>query len=114
MPRNTEIKIIVQLDDNKIPEKIEWEAEDAGFKGRKEAKTILLSLWDKEESATLGIDLWTKEMRIDEMNIHIHQMLLKLADMYRRSTNNKEAFELLEKFSSDFAAKVDLNSSTKL
>jgi gliding motility-associated protein GldC len=113
MPRNTEIKITVHLDDNKIPDKIEWQAEDAGFSGKKEAKTLLLSLWDNQDNATLGIDLWTKEMKIDDMNIHIHQILLKLADMCRRSTNNKEAAELIEKFSADFAGFVNLNSSAQ-
>ncbi|MDR3609371.1 MAG: gliding motility protein GldC [Ignavibacteriaceae bacterium] len=111
MPRNTEIKVTVQLDDNKIPEKIEWEAEDSGFRGKKEAKTLLISLWDKQENVTLGIDLWTKEMKIDEMNIHMHQILIKLADMYRRSTNNKEGSDLLEKFSSDFAGLLNLKTS---
>jgi gliding motility-associated protein GldC len=113
MPRNTEIKITVQLDDNKIPDKIEWEAEDAGFNGKKEAKTLLLSLWDNQDNVTLGIDLWTKEMKIDEMNIHIHQILLKLGDMCKRSTNNKEAADLIEKFSSDFASFVNLNFSAQ-
>ena len=113
MPRITEIKIIVHLDDNKVPEKIEWEAADAGVQEKKETKTLLLSLWDKSESATLGIDLWTKEMTIDEMNIHIHQVLIKLADTYRRSTKNIEAANLLEKFSSDFAELLKLNSPTK-
>jgi gliding motility-associated protein GldC len=113
MPRNTEVKITVQLDDNKIPEKIEWEAEDAGFTGKKEAKTLLLSLWDKQDNATLGIDLWTKEMNIDDMNIHIHQILIKLADMCRRSTNNKDAANMIEKFSADFAGLVNLNPSAQ-
>ncbi len=32
-----------------MPEKIEWQADDADFKGMKEAKTMMLSLWDKKE-----------------------------------------------------------------
>jgi gliding motility-associated protein GldC len=108
MPRATDIKFKVHLDDNKIPEKIEWEATDAGFTGKKETKTLFVSLWDKGESSTLAIDLWTKEMTIDEMNIHFHQIFLKLADTYRRSTNNEEAALMIEEFSADFAEKLNL------
>lgn len=108
MPRTSEIRFYVELDDNKIPVNIQWEADDAGFEGRKEAKSLLLSLWDKEENSTLGIDLWTNEMMIDEMNIHVHQVLLKLSDTYLRATKNREAADILEKASSDFAEKLQL------
>ena len=108
MSRTTEVKFSIYLDDNKIPEKIEWEATDAGFDGRKEAKTLFVSLWDKEDNSTLAIDLWTKEMTVDEMNIHFHQIILKLADTYRRSTNYTEAAKLIEEFGADFADKLGL------
>ena len=111
MPRTTEIKFTVLLDENKVPEKIEWEAGDAGFSGKKESKTLLVSLWDKEENLTMGIDLWTKEMVVDEMNVHFHQIFLKLADTYRRSTNNKVVADMIEKFSSDFADKLNLSKN---
>ncbi len=108
MPRTTEIKFTVHLDDNKVPEKIEWEAPDSGFIGRKEAKTLFVSLWDKVDNSTLAIDLWSKEMMVDEMNIHFHQIFLKLADTYRRSTNNNEGAEMIEQFSADFAEKLNI------
>lgn len=41
----------------------------------KESKTMMLSLWDKEDKVTLGIDLWTKEMLVDDMNLHFYQMI---------------------------------------
>ena len=47
-----------------MPSKIEWEADDADFEGKKECSSMLLSLWDKEEKVTLAIDLWTKEMLV--------------------------------------------------
>ena len=60
MSNKSEIKFLIELDDNKMPEKIQWQADDADFKGMKESKTMMLSLWDKEDKVTLGIDLWTK------------------------------------------------------
>ncbi len=109
MAKISEIKIKVHLDDNRIPEKIEWEATESGFKGMKEAKSFMLSLWDKEESSTLGIDLWTKEMLVDDMNIHFHQVLLKFADTYKRATKNNELADMIEKFSVQFAKKLQLD-----
>lgn len=110
MPKKSEIKIHVELDDNRVPSKIEWEATESGFTQPKEASSFMLSLWDKEEKSTLGIDLWTKDMLVDDMNIHVHQVLLKIADTYRRATKNEEVFGMINKFAADFAEKLDLKS----
>lgn len=108
MPKISYIKLTVHLDDNRVPEKIEWEAPESGSTGIKEAKSFLLSLWDKEDNATLGIDLWTKDMLLDDMNIHFHQVFLKLADTYKRATKNNEVAEMIEHFSAEFAKKLNL------
>ena len=108
MNKKSVIKIIVELDDQKMPVKIEWEAADANFKGTKSAKTLMLSLWDEKENVTLGIDLWTKEMSVEEMNLHYHQILLKMADTFERATRNTEAANLLRDFNSEFARKLEL------
>ena len=113
MSKISEIKLTVKLDNNRVPEKIEWEATDAGFKGKKEADSVMLSLWDKKENVTLGIDLWTKEMLVDDMNIHFHQVFLKLADTYKRATKNNEAAKMIEDFSAEFAKKLKLDSKPK-
>ncbi len=108
MSKISYIKLTVQLDDNRVPEKIEWEATDSGSPGIKEAKSFLLSLWDKKDNATLGIDLWTKDMLLDDMNIHFHQVLLKLADTYKRATKNNEVADMISNFASEFANKLEL------
>ena len=108
MNKKSEIKIFVELDDQKMPVNIEWEATDAGFDGKKPAKTLMLSLWDEKENVTLGIDLWTKEMTVEEMNLHYHQMLFKMAETFEKATLNTEAASLLRDFSSEFARKLEL------
>jgi gliding motility-associated protein GldC len=110
MPKKSEIKITVELDDNKMPTKIEWEATDAGFDGKKPAKTLMLSLWDEKENMTYSIDLWTKEMLVNEMNTHFHQVFLKMADTFERATNNKEAAGMIRKFSDELAKKLELKN----
>jgi hypothetical protein len=49
MSNESQINLFITLDDKKLAEKIEWCADDAGFKGRKESQTIMLSLWDKKK-----------------------------------------------------------------
>lgn len=108
MAKKSQIKFIIELDDNKMPEKIEWQADDSEFSKLKEAKTLILSLWDKKESVTLGIDLWTKELLIDEMNLHFYQMLLKLGDTYKKATGNSDVSKMFDDFASEFSKKLKL------
>jgi gliding motility-associated protein GldC len=108
MAKQSEIKLTVEIDDDKVPSKIEWEATETNFEGRKKCRSLMLSIWDPEENATLGIDLWTKEMTVQDMNIHFHQVLIKLSDTYLRATKNKEAAKMIEDFSAQFAEKLEL------
>ena len=108
MNRKSEIKFTIELDDKKMPEKIEWQADDADFTGMKEAKTMMLSLWDKEDKVTLGIDLWIKDMLVNDMNLHFYQMILKLGDTYRKAASDAETAKMFDNFASEFAARLEL------
>ena len=66
MKNKSEINFKVTLDENHIPEKIEWDATDAGIEGLKEAKAMIISLWDATENNTLRFDLWTKDMMLSK------------------------------------------------
>ena len=46
------IELNVALDDNRVPEKLNWTAEDGGIKNE-EAKAMLLSVWDHKAKETL-------------------------------------------------------------
>lgn len=109
MPKESKIKLLVTLDDNKMPEKIEWEADDAGFSGKKESQTLILSLWDKKEKMTYSIDIWTKEMTVEDMRIHFYQVFLKMAETFERATQNSDVAEVIRDFSSDFAKRTGIN-----
>ena len=58
------IQLEVELDENRIPEKLHWTAQDGGVKNE-EAKAMMLSVWDSNAQETLRIDLWTKDMPVD-------------------------------------------------
>ncbi|MFT4680840.1 MAG: gliding motility-associated protein GldC [Flavobacteriales bacterium] len=102
----SDIKFRIGLDENKIPKKIDWIAEDAGMKKLEEAKAIMLSVFDPKSNDTLRIDLWTNEMKVDEMKRFFHQTLISMSDTFERATNEKELAEDLRKFCKDFGEKL--------
>lgn len=65
--KESEIKFRVELDKDNIPEKIYWDADEKEVPGYSETKSISLSLWDDNNKNTLRIDLWSKDMPLDEM-----------------------------------------------
>ncbi len=107
MSHQSEIKFNIELDENKVPDSIQWDASDAGI-SKEEAKALMLSVWDPKTKETLRIDLWTKEMLVDEMKIFYHQTLLSMADSFERATNDKEVAEGMRMFAEDFAKRLRL------
>jgi len=103
----SEIKINVELDENKVPEILRWTAEDGGI-SNETAKAVLLSVWDHKSQETLRIDLWTKDMPMDEMKQFFHQTLSALADTFERATNENNMANDLRDYCNHFADKMDL------
>jgi gliding motility-associated protein GldC len=98
--KESDITIRVHLDENHVPENIEWKAE-ADNQGV--GKAMLLSFWDAQELNTLRIDLWTKEMTMDEMKAFFHQNILTLADTFERATNEEKMAAQMRDFAAYFA-----------
>ena len=103
--KETEITIKVKLDSNNIPEEIYWSAPDGGMKDE-QSKAILLSFWDSAKKETLKMDLWTKEMRTDEMKHFFHQTLVSMADTLERATNEDKMAADMRDFCHHFAEKL--------
>ena len=105
--KKSKIEISVDLDDNKIPEKILWSAEDGNIKD-KESKALFLSVWNSEKKESLRIDLWTKEMPLDEMKIFFHQTLVAMSDTFNRATQDEKMTATMKDFCDYFAEKLEL------
>ena len=63
----SEINFKIDLDDQNVPEYIQWKASDSGKHEFEETKAISIALWDENQKNTMRIDLWTKDMPVDEM-----------------------------------------------
>ena len=103
----SKIQITVGLDDNRIPEKLHWTAQDGGV-SNEEAKAVMLSVWDQKKQESLRIDLWTKDMPVDEMKLFFHQTLVTMSDTYLRATQDEKMTATMKDFCDHFAEKLDL------
>ena len=106
--KKSKIEILVELDENKIPEKMYWSATDAGIKNN-ETKAAFLSVWDSTKKESLRIDLWTKDMPLDEMKIFFHQILTSMSSTYMRATQDEKMSQTMLDFCDYFAEKLELN-----
>ena len=99
------ITIDVMLDPNKIPEQISWRASDSAADMAQKSKAMCLAFWDGAEKSALRIDLWTKEMMVDEMGDFYYQMLMTMADTFQRATKNEELTTEMKDFAKGFYKK---------
>lgn len=99
------ININVHTDKNRIPDAITWNASDTTVDNEQKAKAMMLSFWDGAEKTALRIDLWTKDMMVDEMADFFYQTMMTMADTYGRATNHTEMVGEMKKFAQDFYQK---------
>ena len=92
----------MQLDSDKVPEQITWSATDTSADTLKKAKALMLSFWDGTDKSALRIDLWTKDMMVDEMADFYYQTLMTMAESYHRATKNDELVNDMKKFAKEF------------
>ncbi|PKB41976.1 protein involved in gliding motility GldC [Cellulophaga sp. RHA19] len=103
----SEIKLTVGLDENRVPETLNWSAQDGGIENE-EAKAMLLSVWDSKNQESLKIDLWTKDMPVDEMKVFFHQTLVSMSDTFLKATQDEKMTATMKDFCEYFADKLEL------
>jgi gliding motility-associated protein GldC len=102
------IEIRVTLDEKNIPEKIDWSATDLQGYDEATCRAMLLSLWDHQNKDTLRLDLWTKEMTVDEMKIFFHQTLVTMADTLETSIDDPRISGDMRDFCDYFADRMEI------
>ena len=104
---HSKITIDVLLDPDRIPEAISWNATDSTAAMDQKAKAMMVSFWDAADKAALRIDLWTKDMMVDEMGDFYYQTLMTMADTFGRATGQQELVSDLKKFADAFHKKFE-------
>ena len=106
--KTSEIKIKVELSEEKIPISIAWFASDSTLEKPQETKAFLLSVWDPHYKESLRIDLWTKDMLLEEMNIFFFETLMGLADTYQRASQDETIAKRMKDFALEFGEQVQV------
>lgn len=99
------ITIEVELDAERVPQAIQWQATESTASVPQQAKAFMLSLWDSADKTALRIDLWTQKMMVDEMGDFYYQTLMTMADTLERSTKQTELVDNMKSFAKDFYTK---------
>jgi gliding motility-associated protein GldC len=106
--KKAEIKLTIDMDENNVPDTIMWESTDSQTKEALPVKSMMLALWDHNYKNTLRIDLWTKDMPVDDMKRFFYETLQTMGDSFLRATGEKNIVEDLRDYCAHFADKMDL------
>ena len=99
------ITIDVELDSERVPSNIRWQATESTANEPQNAKARMLSFWDAADKSALRIDLWTQKMMVDEMADFYYQTMMTMADTFERATKQTELVDDMKKFAKAFHAK---------
>ena len=99
------IQVQIGLDEQKIPQTIKWSASDSTATEAQEARAMMLTFWDPTDKTALRIDLWTKEMMVDEMADFFYQNLMGMGETYLRATQDKDMANDFKEFAYSFYKK---------
>lgn len=106
--KKAEIKITVELDDNNVPETMMWESTDSATQEQVAVKSMMLALWDHNYKNSLRIDLWTKDMPVDEMKRFFYETLQTMGDSFLKATGETLIVEDLRDYCAHFADKMGI------
>lgn len=113
--RQSTITIDIRMDQKNNPEAIAWTATDSGVKEAQQAKAMMLAFWDADKKSALHIDLWTREMMVDEMAEFYYQMMSTMADTFSRATAHKEFVAHMKNSANEFHKKfVELRNKQSI
>ncbi|GAB5551351.1 MAG: gliding motility protein GldC [Saprospiraceae bacterium] len=107
--KQSEIKITIGLNEEKIPVEMKWHADaDSQQPTPQDCKAMILALFDKETKDTLRMDLWTKDMQVVEMDRFFFQTLRAMADTYFKATQNNQLAADMQRFVQYFGEQTEI------
>ena len=110
--KKSKISFEIELNENNIPQNIQMSSTDGQLK-KVDVKSFLISAWDKNTNETLRIDLWTKDMMVNEMFIMYHQTLISMANSLEKATNEHKLADALRDYCGFFAEQSGIINAKK-
>ena len=102
--QQSEITFKVNLDEHNLPINIEWQSPETNLPTK--CKSMMVALWDEKENNTMRIDLWTKDMMVDEMKKFYIQNIMTLTDTYQKATADDATAALVKDFFAEVGKKI--------
>lgn len=99
------ITINVVLDTDKVPQQISWSASGSTAASLQKAKAMFVAFWDAADKSAMRIDLWTKDMMIDEMADFYYQVFTTMGDTFHRATKHESLGNDIKSFAREFHKK---------
>jgi gliding motility-associated protein GldC len=107
--KKSEINFKIQLDKNNIPETIQWNATDK-LGDLDHTKAIAIGIWDDVKKNTMRLDLWTKEMPIDEMKMFYINILSGIAQTILSATGDEKMANEITDFCNTLGKELKKNN----
>ena len=101
------IKFEVELDENYLPINIDMYADDNAA-NEDNIKSLMISAWAANTKETLRIDLWTKDMPVNDMFIMYHQTMMSMANSLEKATGKDKLAAALRDYCDFFAKQTEI------
>tara|TARA_B110000014_G_C19768281_1_gene399854 strand:+ start:121 stop:447 length:327 start_codon:yes stop_codon:yes gene_type:complete len=101
------LRFEVELDENNLPLNIKMHSSD-GAANENNIKALMVSAWAAKTKETLRIDLWTKDMQVNEMFIMYHQTMIGMANTLEKATGHDKLAGALKDYCEFFAEETKI------
>ena len=101
------LKFEVTLDENNLPEGIDMLGDEVDDRSIN-LKALMIAAWDSKKKETLRVDIWTKDMPVNDMFILYHQNMMGMATSLEKSTGEGKLAEGLRDYCAFFAEKTKI------
>tara|TARA_B100001758_G_C18152774_1_gene474935 strand:- start:402 stop:725 length:324 start_codon:yes stop_codon:yes gene_type:complete len=101
------LKFEVELDENNLPNSIKM-LEDQAKNSTINLKALMIAAWDAKRKETLRVDIWTKDMPVNDMFILYHQNMMGMATSLEKSTGQDKLAQALRDYCDFFAKQTKI------
>ena len=101
------LKFEVELDENNLPNSIKM-LEEKASNSSIDLKALMIAAWDAKRKETLRVDIWTKDMPVNDMFIMYHQNMMGMATSLEKSTGQNKLANALRDYCEFFAKETKI------
>ena len=101
------LKFEVELDENNLPNSIKM-LEEKASNSSIDLKALMIAGWDAKRKETLRVDIWTKDMPVNDMFIMYHQNMMGMATSLEKSTDQNKLANALRDYCDFFAKETKI------